>query len=84
MDENVYKKELADMLADEFDLSRKLAIRQTDFIFDCITEYLKEGKIVTITNFGKFQIREKVSKNQKKTNYVNFKMAKNLKDSINE
>ncbi len=84
MEDIVYKKDLADKLADQFDISRKQANDQVNYIFDCLVESIIEGKTVTITNFGNFSIKEKNNSDKETVNYINFKTSKKLKNMINE
>jgi DNA-binding protein HU-beta len=84
MEDIVYKKDLADKLADQFDISRKQANEQVNYIFDCLIDSIIEGKTVTITNFGNFSIKEKNNGDKESINYINFKISKKLKNMINE
>ena len=84
MEDIVYKKDLADKLADQFDISRKQANDQVNYIFDCLIDSIIEGKTVTITNFGNFSIKEKNNGDKESINYINFKISKKLKNMINE
>ncbi len=84
MEDIVYKKDLADKLADQFDISRKQANDQVNYIFDCLVDSIIEGKTVTITNFGNFSIKEKNNGDKESINYINFKISKKLKNMINE
>ena len=84
MEDIVYKKDLADKLADQFDIRRKQANDQVNYIFDCLVDSIIEGKTVTITNFGNFSIKEKNNGDKESINYINFKISKKLKNMINE
>ncbi len=84
MTDKIYKKDLAERLAEEFDLTQQDAIAQTDFIFEQMIIYLQKGCNITITNFGNFSLKERNSKDKESINYINFKMAKKIKEQLNK
>lgn len=92
--DTVNKRELAEKLAEKFDLTKKAANEEIQFLFDEISELLIDGKTVDISGFGKFTIKEKAEHTglnpktletitipAKKS--ITFKPAKNLKDKVN-
>ncbi len=94
MAEVVNKKELAEKLADEFDLTKKAAGEQVQFLLDEVCKQLKKGNTVDFSGFGKFTVKHKPAHEginpatkQKITiaakNAVAFKPAKALKDALN-
>ncbi len=91
--ENVNKKVLADKVAEELDITKKLALEVIDTLFTTMTEELKEGNKVDITGFGKFEVKERAPRTginpQTKepieipaTKVPGFKASKSLKDIV--
>lgn len=91
--EKMNKKQLADIIAFECDLSKKKSIEVVDTIFDSICEQIKESKEVDITGLGKFVVKEK--KERVRTNpktmerivlkggrTLSFKVSSVLKDAL--
>ena len=90
----INKKVLAEIIAEEHDLTKKEATSIIDLVFDTITETLKKGDKVEITGFGKFEAKKRAAREG-----VNpatgakikiaackapaFKAGKALKDAIN-
>ncbi len=52
------RKDLIDRVAEEFGLKKKEAEAIVKFIFQEITETVKEGERVSIQGFGAFELRE--------------------------
>jgi len=88
------KRELAQKLAEENDLSKAKSEQIIELIFGEITKGLKEGKEVAIPGFGKFavanrkqriglnpQTKEKITIPASKK--VKFRAAKQLKELVN-
>ena len=84
--EVVNKKVLADKVAEENGITKKLAS-------EVMTEALKDGKKVDITGFGKFEVKQRAARTginpQTKeqiqiaaTNVPGFKASKSLKDIV--
>ncbi len=93
MAEKLFKKDLAERLADEMDMTKKDAAGIIDFLAETIVEELAKGNTVTIKEIGKFSVTqkeahtginpktlEKVEVPAKKA--VTFRASKSLKDSI--
>lgn len=91
--EVVNKKVLADKVAEENGITKKLASEVIDTLFATMTEALKDGKKVDITGFGKFEVKQRAARTginpQTKeqiqiaaTNVPSFKASKSLKDIV--
>ncbi len=91
--EIVNKKVLADKVAEENGITKKLALEVIDSLFASMTEALKEGNKVDITGFGKFEVKERAARTginpQTKepieiaaTKVPGFKASKSLKDVV--
>ena len=61
MAEVLNKKELAEKLADEFELTKKAAGEEVQFLLDVIAKELEKGNTVDLSGFGKFVVKEKAS-----------------------
>ena len=61
MAEVLNKKELAEKLADEFELTKKAAGEEVQFLLDVIAKELEKGNTVDLSGFGKFVVKEKTS-----------------------
>ena len=94
MKKSLNKKELADLLAEEFDITKKAALEEVQFLLDEITAQLVKGNSVDLSGFGKFSVKErkghdginpatleKITVDAKKA--VSFKAAKGLKEKVN-
>ena len=57
--EKITKKDLAEVLAEKFDLTKKDANEIITVIFDEITGQLVKGNVTDITGFGKFVVKER-------------------------
>jgi len=90
----IVKKDIAEKLAEQFDITKKLATAELDFIVDEIVKQLKEGNTVSLKELGKFEVQareartginpttqEKITIEAKKA--VKFKPATTLKDELN-
>lgn len=91
--EVVNKKALADKVAEEKGITKKLAGEVIDALFSAMTEALKDGNKVDITGFGKFEVKERAARTginpQTKeaiqiaaTKVPGFKASKSLKDIV--
>ncbi len=87
------KKELAEVVAEKFDLSKAKAGEVVDTVFESITDALADGKKVEINGFGKFEVKTRAARTginpQTKeaieipaTNTPGFKASKSLKDRV--
>ncbi len=94
MNNTLNKKDLAERLAEKFDLTKKAAGEQIQFLLDEVSAELKDGNNVDLSGFGKFVVKtkeaheginpatmEKITIAAKKS--VGFKAAKALKDKVN-
>ena len=88
------KKELAQNLSDQTELSLADAKKFVDLFFDTIKEQLNSGKTVKLSGFGTFDIvqtKERVGRNPKtmeefpipSKRKVKFTVSKKVKKSIN-
>ena len=88
------KKELAQNLSDQTELSLADAKKFVDLFFDTIKEQLNSGKIVKLSGFGTFDIvqtKERVGRNPKtmeefpipSKRKVKFTVSPKVKKSIN-
>ena len=88
------KKELAQNLSDQTELSLADAKKFVDLFFDTIKEQLNSGKTVKLTGFGTFDIvqtKERVGRNPKtmeefpipSKRKVKFTVSPKVKKSIN-
>lgn len=90
----ITKKEIAEKLAEQFDITKKLATAELDFIVDEIVKQLKEGNTISLKELGKFEVQtreartginpttqEKITIEAKKA--VKFKPATTLKEELN-
>ena len=87
------KKNLADVVAEKHDLTKKEAAEIVDLVFDTITDALKDGEKVDVTGFGKFEVKTRAARTginpQTKekieipaSKVPGFKASKVLKDSV--
>jgi len=88
------KKDLAEKIAAEFDMSKAEAGRVVDYFIDSITATLKRGDDVALAGFGKFEVRHRnarEARNPRTGETIQvparkvpaFKAAKALKDVVN-
>lgn len=54
------KTELAELISEHVGLNKREANEMVEAFFDEITKELERGKVVKITGFGNFQLRDKV------------------------
>lgn len=91
--EIINKKALADKVAEEKEITKKLASEIVDEVFATIANELKDGNKVDITGFGKFEVKERAARTginpQTKetiqiaaTKVPGFKASKSLKDNV--
>ena len=93
MYQKILKKDLVEKFAAEFDITKKDANQQVDFIFDSIIKELVAGNSVSIKDLGKFEIKhrdariainpatlEKVEVPAKNT--VTFRASAKLKEAV--
>ena len=91
---NLTKKELAQNLSDQTELSLADAKKFVDLFFDTIKEQLNSGKTVKLSGFGTFDIvqtKERVGRNPKtmeefpipSKRKVKFTVSPKVKKSIN-
>ena len=93
MNNTLNKKDLAERLAEKFDLTKKAAGEQIQFLLDEVSAELKDGNNVDLSGFGKFVVKtkaaheginpatmEKITIAAKKA--VAFKPAKALKENV--
>lgn len=87
------KKEIAELVADKHNLTKKEASEIIDLIFETMTETLKKGNRVDISGFGKFEVKTRAARTginpQTKEQIVipeskvpAFKASKNLKENV--
>jgi DNA-binding protein HU-beta len=62
MSGKILKRDIVEKFAVEFDLTKKEATKQVDFIFETIIKELKEGNTVAINDLGKFEIKERAAR----------------------
>lgn len=93
MAEAFNKKDLAEKLADEFELTKKKAGEEVQFLLDTVLEELEKGNSVDLSGFGKFVVKVKAAHEginpatKTKINIaakkaVAFKPAKALKEKV--
>lgn len=56
------KKDIADRIADEMDLSKKVAAEAVTLVFEEIADTLKDGGEISINGFGKFEVSERAAR----------------------
>ncbi len=87
------KKELAEVIAEKFDLTKGKSGEIVDTLFESITDALADGKKVEINGFGKFEVKTRAPRTginpQTKevidipaTNTPGFKASKSLKERV--
>lgn len=89
------KKELAEAVANEVDLSKKDAAAAVDAVLSSITKTLKKGQKVSLVGFGTFEVRNRKARtgiNPKTKEPIRisaskapaFKAGKAFKEAINK
>lgn len=53
------KKIIAEKVAESHNMTKKEALEIVDLVFDSITDSLKNNERVDITNFGKFEVKNR-------------------------
>ena len=92
---NLTKKDLVNLVYMQIGFSKQISESLIDEFFSLIVASLKKEKIIKISNFGTFSIREKnsrIGRNPKtkekkiisKRNVVSFKPSKDFKKMINK
>ena len=92
---NLTKKDLVNLVYMQIGFSKQISENLIDEFFSLIVASLKKEKIIKISNFGTFSIREKnsrIGRNPKtkekkiisKRNVVLFKPSKDFKKMINK
>ncbi len=87
------KKELAEVIAEKFDLTKGKSGEIVDTLFESIADALADGKKVEINGFGKFEVKTRAPRTginpQTKevidipaTNTPGFKASKSLKERV--
>lgn len=87
------KKLLAEKIAENYDLTKKVSLEIVNTVFDTMTETLKEGNKVDISGFGKFVVKTKEARQGinpftkevmefPASRSCGFKASKVLKDSL--
>ncbi len=87
------KKELAEVIAEKFDLTKGKSGEIVDTLFESITDALADGKKVEINGFGKFEVKTRAPRTginpQTKevidipaTKTPGFKASKSLKERV--
>ncbi len=87
------KKVLAEVVAENYDLTKKDSLGLVDLVFDEVIGALSEGKKVEIAGFGKFEVKTRAARKGinpatkeqimiPASNAATFKAAKALKESI--
>ncbi|MBQ6452403.1 MAG: HU family DNA-binding protein [Solobacterium sp.] len=87
------KKEIAELVADKHNLTKKEASEIIDLIFETMTETLKKGNRVDISGFGKFEVKTRAARtgiNPQTKEQIEipeskvpaFKASKNLKENV--
>ena len=87
------KKELAEVIAEKFDLTKIKSNEIVDTVFESMVDALADGQKVEISGFGKFEVKTRAARTginpqTKETidipasNTPSFKASKNLKDRV--
>lgn len=87
------KKELAEVIAEKFDLTKVKSNEIVDTVFESMVDALADGQKVEISGFGKFEVKTRAARTginpqTKETidipasNTPSFKASKNLKDRV--
>ena len=87
------KKELAEVIAEKFDLTKVKSNEIVDTVFESMVDALADGQKIEISGFGKFEVKTRAARTginpqTKETidipasNTPSFKASKNLKDRV--
>lgn len=93
MAETLNKKSIAELVAEQHNLTKKEAAEIVDLVFDTVSGTLKDGGRVDISGFGKFEVKTRAARTginpqTKETITIpeskvpGFKVAKNLKELV--
>ena len=93
MAETLNKKRIAELVAEQHNLTKKEAAEIVDLVFDTVSGTLKDGGRVDISGFGKFEVKTRAARTginpqTKETITIpeskrpGFKAAKNLKELV--
>ena len=93
MAETLNKKSIAELVAEQHNLTKKEAAEIVDLVFDTVSGTLKDGGRVDISGFGKFEVKTRAARTginpqTKETITIpeskvpGFKPAKNLKELV--
>ncbi|NLZ75933.1 MAG: HU family DNA-binding protein [Erysipelotrichia bacterium] len=93
MNGKILKSDIIEKFAVEFDITKKDAAKQVDFIFETIIEELIKGNDVSIKDLGKFEIKERAARvainpatlekvDVPAKNTVSFKASMKLKELV--
>ena len=92
---NLTRKELAEVVADQLGYSRSSCTKIVDSFFNSMKSSLMAGEPIKIVHFGTFSLRDKNPRNGrnprtgesiliKKRQMVSFKPSKILREQVNE
>ncbi len=95
MSSTVNKKMLIDSVSTKLDLTKKLTGEVLETLLDVMASELKKGNKVDLAGFGRFEVKKRNARNginpatKEKikiaaSKSVGFKVAKNVKDSLNK
>lgn len=91
MSERIFTKDVIAKIAEDHDLSYAQSKRICEGVLDEIVEAVKDGKTVTLTGFGRFDLRERKARQVKFNDekhmsephmYMGFKMSKSLRERL--
>ena len=93
MAETLNKKSIAELVAEQHNLTKKEAAEIVDLVFDTVSGTLKDGGRVDISGFGKFEVKTRAARTginpqTKETITIpeskvpGFKAAKTLKELV--
>lgn len=91
--ESMNKKQLAEIISDKHDLTKRESTEIVELLFDTITNALQNGTRVDITGFGKFEVKTRAARTGINpqtgetieivpTKVPGFKASKSLKDKV--
>ncbi len=62
MSKSIFRKDLAERMSEEFDITKKDATAYLNFLIDEITSEVRQDNEVELTGFGKFYLKERAGK----------------------
>ena len=62
MAETLNKKSIAELVAEQHNLTKKEAAEIVDLVFDTVSGTLKDGGRVDISGFGKFEVKTRAAR----------------------